>query len=115
MKFWSHIFPDSIEKLKRDVEEPKEKGYSEHNIRVEKDWDGVRLKLLKAKERYGESTDEISTKPKKTKFQRFFEGAYRKVADNSEKLKIITQIGDQIDYLSPVLAVVDILLDVGFS
>jgi hypothetical protein len=113
MKFWSHIFPDSMEKLKSDFEEPKERCHSEYSIRVEKDWDSVRLQLLKAKERYGESKEGISAKPKKIIFQRFLKGAYRKVADSSENLKAITRIGEKIEYVSPVLAVVDILLDVG--
>jgi hypothetical protein len=73
----------------------------------------VRLQLVKAKERYGESKEGISAKPKKIIFQRFLKGAYRKVADNSENLEAITRIGEKIEYVSPVLAVVDILLDVG--
>lgn len=112
MRFWVHIFPDSMKKLEQDSEEPKGRSSSGYSIRTEKDWESVRRTLTKAREKYIDPSQGEGGKGKKNIFQRFLKKSYRKMADHSEQLKRFTQIGENVEYISPILAVIDILLDV---
>ena len=112
MKFWSHIFLESMGKLKTDFAEPKGRCTSGYSIRADNDWESVRKRLIEARDIYSNSKGTEPGKDKKNVFQRFLKKSYRKMADNSEQLRLIAKIGEKIEYVSPVLAVVNILLDV---
>ncbi|KAK0645611.1 hypothetical protein B0T16DRAFT_411573 [Cercophora newfieldiana] len=111
MKFWSHIFPESMEKLKRDSDEPKALASSSYSIRSQKDWESVRRTLVRARDGYAGPTKEEAKSSKNNLFQRFLKTAYRRTADHSEQLRALAKIGEKIEYVSPVLAAVGILLD----
>jgi len=70
MKSWSHIFPESMRKLKNDLVEPKSRCTSGLSIRADKDWESVRTRLIKARDIYSNSKGEESRKDKKNVFQR---------------------------------------------
>ncbi|KAK5651407.1 hypothetical protein OQA88_12495 [Cercophora sp. LCS_1] len=111
MKFWGHIFPESMEKLRTECPEPKARASSSYSIRSQKDWESVRRTLVRARDEYAGPTKQEAKNSKKNLFQRFLKTAYRRTADHSEQLKALAKIGEKIEYVSPVLAAVGILLD----
>lgn len=104
MKFWSQIFPESITKLKNKYTEPQALAKAGVGIRNEKSWSGVCNRLEKAKGKY-----EI---PQRRSARAIFRKSYRKMAGKTDQLKTISKIGAQVEYISPFLVAVDILLDV---
>ncbi|PLB49716.1 hypothetical protein P170DRAFT_510209 [Aspergillus steynii IBT 23096] len=103
MKFWAQIFPESMTGLKDQHPEPQGLAKAGFSIRNEKSWQGVCNRLEKAKVKY-----EI---PQRKSVKAIFRKSYRKIAGKTDQLKTITKIGAQLEYISPFLVAVDILLD----
>ncbi|KAL3475566.1 hypothetical protein BJX99DRAFT_259340 [Aspergillus californicus] len=106
-KFWSKVFPQAMDRLSSTQSEPLGRYATGCSIRCETDWAGVRSRLDKAQGSY-----EIP--PRSSKFgdtKAFLTKLYRKAADASDRMKLCTKVAVQIDYISPVVALVDILLD----
>ncbi|GLA40583.1 hypothetical protein AnigIFM63309_008417 [Aspergillus niger] len=103
MEFWSQILPESMIGLKQQYPEPRGRTKSQYSIRDERSWQGVCSQLEKAQSQY-----EI---PKRRGAKALFRKSYRRIAGNADKLKTINQIAGQVDYISPFLVIVDILLD----
>lgn len=113
MKFWDLIFSDSMSRLEETFfPDPRVDRHFEYSIRSKKDWNGVRLQLMKAKNVYTSSKEGTSGKSKKMIFQRFLKGAYRAAGDNADTVKAIAHMAEDVPYISPVLTVIDTLLDV---
>ncbi|KAL3463505.1 hypothetical protein BJX64DRAFT_287254 [Aspergillus heterothallicus] len=107
MFFWSEIFPVAMNKLKANDQEPLDRPSTGCSIRQEVDWAGVRSQLERAQGSY-------ELPPRTSKLggtKGLFTKLYRKAADNSDRWKVGTKVAVHIDYISPVVALVDILLD----
>jgi hypothetical protein len=105
MKFWSHIFPESMEKLKSLHQEAKGRCDTEWSIRQDKDWQAVRTRLENAQAKYDVPKKTVATKMR-------FKKLYRKAADNTEQWKAVTKVASHAPYISPFIAAIDILIDV---
>ncbi|KAJ5633337.1 hypothetical protein N7490_009676 [Penicillium lividum] len=103
MKFWTKIFPESMIDLKQKYPEPQGQLKEGYSIRSQQNWQGVRSQLEKAHGQY-----EL---PKRNSAKSIFRRTYRSMASKSDQLKAISKIAAQVDYISPFLAIVDILLD----
>lgn len=105
MKFWTHIFEDSmktfIEKYEKEPKHRNKKGY-DYSIRRQKNWEDIYAQLQKAREAYD---------GKKGFWGRVKKG-YRQVADQSDTTRQLTKLIPDNEYVSPVLAVVEVLVDV---
>lgn len=105
MRFWTFIFEDSMKKFaSRYTDEPKhptKDGYN-YSIRGKKNWEDTYAQLQKARESYD---------GKKGFWGRVKKG-FRKAADHSDTAKQVIKLVPDNEYVSPVLAVVEVLLDV---
>ena len=121
--FRMSTYSDSMEKLKSDYDAPEGSPYSGYGIRDMENWEGVRDQLLKAKEVYAPTTkaegNEAEDQKSKTKrnsgLHRFFKRTRRQTTASSEQIKTIRTIVGQFEVISPVLGVIDVLLDVRTS
>jgi hypothetical protein len=112
MKFWVIVFGPAIEKLpkRHPVDEPakltQKKEYS-CSIRQEKDWDGVYKKLQSAREIHdGTKKGFWGAVKKGTRRARCFLGS------NSGPIHTIVKLVPDHEFVSPVLAAIEVLLDV---
>lgn len=108
MDFWAHILPDAMKMFLASVtEEPelfRKKGYS---IRDKHSWDDIYAQLQLAREHYDGNKKGFWGKVKSG-----YRRAYRTAADNSGILgQALKALPDQ-DLVSPVKAVLEVLLDV---
>ncbi|PYH64406.1 uncharacterized protein BO88DRAFT_408554 [Aspergillus vadensis CBS 113365] len=103
MKFWSQILPESMKGLKRQYPEPRGRTKTQYSIRDQRSWQGVCSQLEKARGQY-----DI---PKRRNAKALFRKSYRDIAGKTDQLKTINKIAGQVDYISPFLVIVDILLD----
>ncbi|PYI32150.1 hypothetical protein BP00DRAFT_494688 [Aspergillus indologenus CBS 114.80] len=103
MRFWSDIFPDCMVELKKKQPEPGSLMTKGCSIRSQSDWEGVRSQLDKAQTHY-----EV---PKRTTAKGLFKKVYRKAADHTEQAKMVSKLLAQVEYISPFIATIDILLD----
>ncbi|PYH40398.1 uncharacterized protein BP01DRAFT_395911 [Aspergillus saccharolyticus JOP 1030-1] len=102
MKFWSDIFPDCMIELKKRPE-PEPLTLKGCSIRNQSDWEGVRKELDKAQSCYDV--------PKRTTARGLFRKVYRKAADHIEQAKMVSKLLAQVEYISPFIATIDLLLD----
>lgn len=87
-------------------EEPKGRAESGFSIRKKTDWTGVFDQLEAAKHEYS----------KETGFRGGFRKVYRKLADNVAKPALgATKFVPDVDYVTPVLGAVQVLLEVGLT
>lgn len=104
MRFWSDIFPDCMIELKKKYPEAGPLVTKGCSIRSQSNWEGVRSQLDKAQSHY-----EV---PKRTTAKGLFKKVYRKAADHTEQAKMVSKLLAQVEYISPFIATIDILLDV---
>lgn len=104
MKFWSFIFDDSMNRfiLKNAIEPEHRKKEYDYRIRDRKNWQEIYAQLQKAREAYDG----------KTGFWGRVKKGLRKVADKSDTTQQIVKFVPENEYVSPVLAVVEVLVDV---
>lgn len=105
MKFWDSIFPSAMDKLRDSVQtpEPKALARSEFSIRTAATWDEVIGKLEKAQLRYDGTKQGLLDRLKYRS---------RKVMDYTDGVHRIVKVVPDTDIVSPVLAAVNVLLDV---
>ncbi|RSM09135.1 hypothetical protein CEP52_004252 [Fusarium oligoseptatum] len=101
MKFWDAIFDDSMEKFMvvvKGIDDPAE---PQHTIRNQANWDGIYNRLEVSRDKYN-STEGISGRTKKI---------YRRIAGNCQPLIQMTNLAPQSEYTTPVLGVVQLVLE----
>lgn len=105
MKFWSEILGDAMKQFthqnpdvpKRVAKEP------ENGIRGAESWDDIYAKLQRAREKFDGGS---------SKFRMGAKQAYRHVINNNDVLRYGLEAIPNIEYLSPVKAGMELLLDV---
>jgi hypothetical protein len=104
MVFWTFIFADSVKKFAEDhPDEPKYRYEDGYSIRGKESWEDIYSELQRARESYDGT--------KKGFWGRVKRG-FRRVADNSDPIKQLVKIIPENEYVSPVLAVLEVLVDV---
>jgi hypothetical protein len=103
MKFWNHIFKPSMDIFKDEKQYPKPKLKPEYNIRDKDSWCDVHETLQKARENYDVS---------KKGYLGHLKSGVRKLADNLGPVEQIATAVPNLDYVSPVLAAVEVILEV---
>lgn len=108
MKFWESIFPNAMDKLRDSAEtpEPKALARSDFSIRTAATWDEVIEKLEKSQLRYDGTKQGLLDRLKYRS---------RKVMDYTDGVHRIVKVVPDTDIVSPVLAAVNVLLDVCLS
>ncbi|KAH8746441.1 hypothetical protein F5882DRAFT_471415 [Hyaloscypha sp. PMI_1271] len=99
MVFWNGIFPDVKTKFAR-IKEPKGRSI-EYNIRNKDNWDDIYGALEAARKHY----------TAKTGYGGRLRKVWRKAADNIQPLIEGAKFVPDIDYVTPVLGAVEVLLD----
>jgi hypothetical protein len=107
-KFWGLIFPDAMKKFIQEYpNEPKQRDKSGYSIRAQTTWDGVNEQLHKAREVYDGTKQGFRGRCKRV---------FRKIGDNTaEPAQNIIKVIPDIDYVSPILGAVQLLLNVRFD
>jgi hypothetical protein len=105
MKFWDQIFDPAKTKLCEQIES-KKVSKSGCSIRKETTWEGIYGQLQKAREKHDGT---------KKGFWGSCVSRMRKVGDNTEIITQATRLISDVDYVSPVLAALEVVLDVGLS
>lgn len=104
MAFWEAIFLDSMNSFENDhLKKPKDQPEPAYSIRGLKSWVNVYSQLQKARECYDGT--------KKGFWGRVKRGI-RNVGDNFDPVQQVVNAIPDNEYVSPVLAIVQILLDV---
>ena len=103
MKFWNHIFEPAMDILKDEDQYPKPKLKPEFNIRDKDSWSDVHATLQKAREKF---------EPSKKGYLGHLKSGVRKLADNLGPVEQLVKAVPNIDYVSPVLAAVEVILEV---
>ena len=104
MVFWKAIFVDSMEKFKEDhPDEPKHLPKGGYNIRDKESWEQIYSQLQRARETYDGTKKGLWGSVQRN---------FRRVTDNSGSLKQLIKFIPNNDYVSPVMAVVEVLVDV---
>lgn len=105
MKFWESILPNAMDKLRDSTQtpEPKALAGSDSSIRFASTWDEVIGKLEKAQLRYDGTKQGLLDRLKYRS---------RKVMDYTDGVHRIVKVVPDTDIVSPVLAAVNVLLDV---
>lgn len=101
MTFWDSMFPEAMDAL-AETPEPEKRSRTRYHIREEQRWDAVYDKLWAARAKYTRSSG-LGGKLKSVR---------RKLADNIQIVAGIMKFIPDVDYVTPVLGVVEILLDV---
>ncbi|KAJ0420214.1 hypothetical protein BJY00DRAFT_313151 [Aspergillus carlsbadensis] len=107
MSFWSEVFPQAMRRLRATDDEPAGRLSTGCGIRQVTDWAGIRRQLEKAQGSYDLPRRDSRHGNAKGLFTRL----YRKSADATDRWKLGTKVAVHVDYISPVVALVDILLD----
>lgn len=104
-KFWGLIFPDAMQKFIQEYpNEPKQRDKSGYSIRSQTTWDGVNEQLHNAREVYDGTKQGFRGRCKRV---------FRKIGDNTaEPAQNIIRVIPDIDYVSPILGAVQLLLNV---
>jgi cell division protein YceG involved in septum cleavage len=104
MRFWTFIFEDAMKRfmLKYKDEPDHRIKEDDYNIRNKKNWQDIYAQLQKARESY-DGQEGFWGRVKK---------GLRKAADNSDTAKQVIRLVPDNEYVSPVLAVVEVLVDV---
>ncbi|KAM0263544.1 hypothetical protein ACHAQJ_001163 [Trichoderma viride] len=103
-KFWGIIFPDAMKKfIQQYPNEPKQRDKSDYSIRAQASWNGVNEQLHKAREVYDGTHQGFRGRCKRV---------FRKIGDNAvEPAQSVIQVIPDIDYVSPILGAVQLLLN----
>jgi hypothetical protein len=103
MKFWDDIFPHAMKKFIDDSTPKESRGRPDvYNIRKQKNWDDVYHCLNTARSHY----------LTKTGIRGRLIHVWRKAADNVQPLTQVVKFVPDIDYVTPVLGAVEVILDV---
>lgn len=106
LKFWESIFPKAMESLKNQHPvEPKGRTESGYSIRSLTCWEDVSAKLQEARDRYEDSAGVAGG----------FKKMMRKGADKAKVAQAVINFVPEMDYVSPVLAVLKVVLNVSAS
>jgi hypothetical protein len=103
MEFWNFIFDDALTSFKSQHPEPKWRSESAYNIRNATNWDAVYSQLQLARESYDGT---------KKGFWGRVKGFTRQVADNAAPAGQLVRLIPDNNYVSPVRAAMQVLLDV---
>ena len=101
MTFWDAMFPTAMKSFAQNPE-PKKRSRSPYHIRLEQSWIGVYEKLGAARQKY------IDTKGIAGKLRE----VRRTLGDNVQIIGNLLRFVPEIDYVTPVLGIVGIMLDV---
>ena len=104
MIFWDSIFMDAMKRFKQEHKFVTGRDDSGYNIRNEVKWIDVYAQLQRAREQYDDTKKGFWGRMKKWN---------RQAADNSHLASQVVKLLPDIDYVSPVRAVVEVCLDVG--
>jgi hypothetical protein len=106
MKFWALLLEKSMEKLKVNCPQEPERlqKRQEYSIRTQRTWKDVYGRLQLARTQYDGSKSGLLGRMQRT---------YRKLADQSATLDQTLGMAPDIEYISPVKATVQVLLEVG--
>jgi len=107
MSFWGPIFPLSLARLKElhpDMPDDRVKSGIDYSLRNANSWEGVYSQLQGARERYDWKT--------KGCWGRKYKTVLRWVVDHSALGKQFIKLVPNMEYVSPVLAAVEVILDV---
>lgn len=107
MAFWDTIFPMAMNRLTElQPTEPKDriKNGCDYGIRAARSWPSVYSQLQKAREHYDGKT--------KGFWGRHYKETLRWIVDHSASTKQVIKYVPNIEYVSPVLAAVEVILDV---
>jgi len=102
MTFWDGIFPDAMDRFKLASPEPKGRSKTPFSIRVKDNWDDIYGRLEAARTLYKNQTG----------FGGWLRKVRRKAADNIQPVIGVTSFVPDLDYVTPVLGAVEVLLDV---
>jgi hypothetical protein len=107
-KFWGLIFPEAMKKFIQEYpNEPKQRDKSGYSIRTQTKWNGVNEQLHKAREVYDGTKQGFRGRCKRV---------FRKIGDNTaEPAQNIIRVIPDIDYVSPILGAVQLLLNVSLN
>jgi hypothetical protein len=103
--FWGLIFFDAMDSFKiAHPNEPESQAMSGYSIRTQSNWNSINTQLQRAQDVYNGFT---------SGFRGQFKRAFRKIGDESiDSLQQIVNVVPNVEYVSPVLSAVRILLDV---
>ncbi|KAF8861121.1 hypothetical protein BDZ45DRAFT_740720 [Acephala macrosclerotiorum] len=102
MRFWTFIFDDSMKKFKELYkEEPKRRAQDGYSIRSKTNWEDIYSQLQKARESY-DGMKGFWGRVKK---------GLRTVADHSDPLQQGLRLVPENQYVSPILAAMEVLVD----
>ena len=104
LEFWDSVFePAMAQFTKAHMIEPPEISQMKRGIRSKRDWTSVFDQLEAAKQKYSDVDKGFKAR---------FRKVYRKVAENVAPLGIVLDIVPSNEYVSPVLGVIQVLLEV---
>lgn len=104
MVFWNLIFLDSMKAFEAEIpKQPEDLPELTYSIRGKRSWDDVHSQLQKAREHYDGKKQGLWGRIKRE---------FRKMGDNIEPIQQLVNAIPDNEYVSPVLAVVQVLLDV---
>ena len=104
MTFWDSVFPGAMRTFERENKAVRGRDGSVYDIRSASDWNSVYSRLQRARERYDDT---------KKGFWGHAKRFNRQAADNSDPASQIVRLLPDVDYVSPVRAIVEVCLDVG--
>ncbi|KAK5658405.1 hypothetical protein OQA88_2382 [Cercophora sp. LCS_1] len=104
LKFWDTLFPIAMDQFKKERPlEPETLVKLDLRIRDENNWTSVFDKLERAKQDYSNVDKGFKAK---------FRSVYRTIADNAmQPLMNVTRLVPDVEYVTPVLGIVEILLE----
>ena len=104
MIFWDSIFMDAMKTFKQEHKPIAGRDESGYNIRNEANWMDVYAQLQRAREQYDDTKKGFWGRVKRWN---------RQAAANSHPASQVVKLLPDIDYVSPVRAVVEVCLEVG--
>jgi hypothetical protein len=106
MNFWNVIFPESLSDLNKHSPRSKELAKSPYSIRNAKNWEEVRDLLTTARESYENPDGSIMRK---------FRKGVHKAGEHTQPVRRALDVVKDVQYISPVVVAVQIVLDVSVS
>lgn len=106
MQFWASIFPEAMTEFKERSPKSLIPETSLYSIRNTKTWEEVRERLLAARKAWEGPKESVGN---------YFKRGLQKIGENAEPAKKVLDVVKKIQYLSPVVGSLQIILDVSCS